>query len=172
MNVNSKMSFPNQVGDRWVYDVFDSTSLNSYDVTVTISTATSVRNKIMNVWTFKYPTRLDTNYVTTNSDTIVFIAKDKTTVIDTYVLPLAAGSKWFGSWIFDIYSIPQRSTVSVHGQSFEGSFNVKEIATSPNFRRSKDEWFTPYVGMVKKYRFEYAFSLPDNKVWYLKSWNL
>jgi hypothetical protein len=172
LNVNSQLLFPNQVGNRWVYNVYDSTALTSYDVTVTISSTTSIKNKIVNIWTFKYPNMIDTNYVTVKSDTITFFARNKITVVDTYVLPLTVGNKWMGDWINDNYTVTQQSAVSVDWRSFQGSFNIKENARSPNFIRIKDEWFAPFVGTVKKSRFEYDLAPPTNRVWYLKSWNL
>jgi hypothetical protein len=172
LNVNSQLLFPNQVGNRWVYNVYDSGAVTSYDVTVTISSTTTIKNKIVNIWIFKYPNKIDTNYVTVNSDTIIFFARDKITVVDTYVLPLAVGNKWVGEWINDNYTVTQQSAVSVNGRSFQDSFNIKENARSPNFIRIKDEWFTPFIGAVKRSRFEYDLAPPTNRVWYLKSWNL
>ncbi len=169
INPLSKSFFPNEIGNQWVYSVYDSTKLTQYDVTITITSTDFINNRKVNVWTIEYPGRTETNFVSVDNDTINFWGSDRITVEHTYLLPFSIGNRWTGSWIGDQYNIIGQQSITVGGQTFQNAYNIKEFATSPNFRRTKDEWFVPYLGMVKRYRFEYDFSLPDDKVWTLKS---
>ena len=158
--------FPNEIGNEWVYEVYDSMTSKQYDVTIRIVGRTAfTQNVDAKVWTFKYPDKIDTNYVVTDNNVVKIYARDKFERKDTYVLPLVVNATWLGSWIYDKYQVIGRDSISVNKIHFIEAFNIKENAVSHNFIRTKDEWFVPNLGMVKKYRFEYY----ENKAWKLKS---
>ena len=162
--------FPNEVGDEWVYDVYDSVQEKRYSVTVRVAGTIMLPQKgATKIWTFQYPEAIDTNYVVRTNDTIVFYSKDLIDKVHVFVVPMTVGNTWFGGWLYDQYMVSSLTSKKVNGVSYDSAYLINENGNSPNYRRIKAEWFVPKLGMVERYRFEYDFSLPDIKVWSLKS---
>jgi hypothetical protein len=113
---------------------------------------------------------IDTNYVVTKGDTIIFLMATQGGPQHTYALPLKKVSAWLGSWIYDEYTIPYEGEYNLNQRKFPLAYNIKEYATSyPNYLRRKDEWFVPRLGMVYRFIEEYGAGYPKRKVFRLYS---
>src|SRR5260221_14233952 len=89
-------TFPNKIGDTWLYLVND-TTINGQDSTaaqynMTVSVTDSVQlpgNITANVWVYNYPGSTDTNYVLYHQDTIRFLDKTKSYITRQYIIPFS-----------------------------------------------------------------------------------
>lgn len=159
--------FPNEIGDTWIYDVFDSTRQSQYYVTVNISGNSIVNGKPAKIWTFKYPYEIDTCYVVTFDSTVIVYNRDKYSVADNYKVPIKTNNIWLGSWIYDNYKVTNSDYVNLPDKRKLIGYRILERGTSPNYLRLKDEWFVPYLGKVNFFRYEYHNGPANNKIWRL-----
>lgn len=169
----SKDYFPNSIGNEWVYDVFDSITNKEYEVKITIVKAVPFSpGVIAKMWKIKYPTRIDSLFVVEDNGTVKVYDWNKYSRADTYILPLNVGATWQGSWTYDLYRVEKQDSIIINNNHFKNGINILELGTAPNYKRTKNEWFIPYLGMARRYRYEYNLSLPDYKAWRIKSSNL
>ncbi len=159
--------FPNEIGDTWVYDVFDSTRQSRYYVTVEVSGITTVKGNPAKMWTMKYPYEIDTCYVVVLDSSRIVYNQDKYSVADNYIIPIKTNKAWQGAWIFDNFRVAGSDSVTLPDKRKLLGFHIVERGTSPNYLRLKDEWFVPYLGRTNFYRYEYHNGPANNKSWKL-----
>ena len=96
-NTQASEYFPNKVGDKWVYEVYDSVKKRLDVVTVEITGKTTLpKGEDVTIWLYKYPGKIDTNYLLQSGDTMKFIAALNLNPNDyyfkkKYLYPLSVG---------------------------------------------------------------------------------
>jgi hypothetical protein len=164
--------FPNDIGNVWRYEVIDSTRLRKDYVTVRVTGTTSVQNLEAKIWTYQYPYKTDTSYVVATDTSVIVFNSDRYSTAMTYVLPLQSGRTWKGAWIFDDYVIGKSDSVALSNGQKRWGYNIKETGTSPNYLRTRNEWFVPYYGTALLHRYEYNNGPADHKYWQLVACDL
>src|SRR4051794_40109636 len=72
-NIPASEYFPNTVGDKWIYNVYDSANVKMDEVSVEITGTTILpKGEHATIWIYKYPDHIDTNFVFQSGDTIEF----------------------------------------------------------------------------------------------------
>lgn len=177
-NTQATEYFPNKVGDKWVYSVYDSTKKRMDDVSVEITgTTTLPKGELANIWIYKYPDRVDTNFVFQSGDTVKFVPAldinpNDYVVKETYVFPLSVGNSWTNLFLYDSVHVTKKTQISINNLQFDSTYFLIEKGQTFNYFIYAEEYFKPMIGMVQLSRYEYNFFTPDNKVWYLKDYYL
>lgn len=177
-NIQASEYFPNKVGDKWVYSVYDSTKKRMDDVSVEITgTTTLPKGEVANIWIYKYPDKADTNFVFQSGDTIKFVPAldinpNDYVVKETYVFPLSVGNSWTNLFLYDSVHVTKKTQISINNLQFDSTYFLIEKGQTFNYFIYAEEYFKPMIGMVQLSRYEYNFFTPDNKVWYLKEYYL
>ncbi|MDE3184868.1 MAG: hypothetical protein KGM16_15765 [Bacteroidota bacterium] len=177
-NVSASEYFPNKRGDKWIYNVYDSAISKMEEVSVEITgTATLPKGEIANIWVYKYPDKIDTNFVFQSGDTIRFVpASDLNpndyVVKETYVIPLSVGNYWTNLFLYDSVHVIKETQLSVNNLKFDNTYFLIEKGRTFNYLIYAEEYFKPTIGMVQLSKYENNFFIPENKVWYLKGYYL
>jgi hypothetical protein len=185
-NATSYESFPNTIGDRWRYQVIDTTiqvnqdsSSVTYNVDVVIVDTVKIQNGITaSLWQFNYPDHADTNYVYYSGDTIKFMDKTGWYLLGQFIFPFTSGSSW--QLVISPPELPQFVTVSgptnitVNNYTFSEAWRINGGAGGPDTSFYIDDWFKDHIGFVKKYFNSYGELLftRHNLDWSLVSYQL
>ena len=178
-NTQASEYFPNKVGDKWVYDVYESVKRRLDVVTVEITGKTTLpKGEAVTIWLYKYPDRIDTNYVLQSGDTIKFIPALNLNPNDYYIKkkylsPLSVGRSWTNTFIYDTIKVLKETKLLVGSNlKFDSVYFIREKGETVNYFIYAEEYFKPGVGLVQLSKYEYDFFIPENKVWYLKEYHL
>jgi len=173
--------FPNTVGDYWEYDVYDSSRNIGYTVTVKITGIKTMVDGIpATVWQYKSQGLMYENYIRINYDSIKVYDEIYSRTIDDmnyprklFITPFINGGTWVSNLFdYDFYSTISDSTVTTNTETFYNCFNIYNHYLGPNMWFRDNYWFTPNIGMVKKYLNESNFGSGVREVWKLKKYIL
>lgn len=165
--------FPNTPGSNFTYAVTDSDNNKTYKVTAVITGInSSVNNVHAQLWTFTYPDKIDTNYVVSNKDSVVFYDKTKTIITNSYHFPLKAGKSWGLPYKHDTIKVIRTQQLTVKAGLFAQVFYLKEQASAENYRFYKYQWVVPNIGMIKTYSKAQTFGHPHIYNWELISYHI
>jgi hypothetical protein len=163
--------FPNEIGCQWTYAVFDSTRSASQTVLVKVIRTSKLSNgQHVSVWSYQYPDRIETRYVSVQRDTVRFFNQlDVRTTYENvlYILPLTQGKSWGVS--SDSSWVTTQSLINLPAGSYQ-AWNVKRERFSYNFRISENSWVASQVGIVKLHRFSYDDGKVENTTWELTNY--
>jgi hypothetical protein len=154
-NVEPQNYFPNSVGDSFIYRVTDSVNNNVFNVFVSVVGSTKMSNGLpVNIWTYKYPNSIDTNYVFSNKDSVIFYGSrdtdpNKVIIKNVYHLPVTVGAKWRVSFIGDSSKVVKNDTLQINGKSYNNVYLIHEHFYLTNVITTRDQWFAPNIGLVK-----------------------
>jgi hypothetical protein len=178
-NVQASEYFPNTVGDKWIYRVYDSVNKRMDIVTVEVTGTTKLpKGETATIWIYRYPTKNDTNYVLQTGDTTKFIPALNLNPNDYYVKkiyisPLAIGRSWTNTFIYDTIKVLNETQLSICDNiKFDSVYFLREKGQTVNYLIYAEEYFKPQVGLVQLSKYEYDFAPAENKVWYLKEYYL
>lgn len=177
-NVSASEYFPNKVGDKWIYNVYDSVTAKMDEVSVEITgTTTLPKGEVANIWVYKYPDKIDTNFVFQSGDTVKFVPAlnlnpNNYYVSKKYIIPLTVGNFWTNTFIYDTIHVIKQMKFTVNNLQFDSVYFMIEEGQSVNYYIYTEEYFKPLVGMIQLFKYEYDFFIPEGKVWYLKQYYL
>src|ERR1035437_4544851 len=117
--------FPNNIGNKWVYSFYDSLSNKSDYLTITIVGQTA--DKSAAIWQFKYPDRIDTQYVTVSGDTVRFspyISSSWSSYNNKIPFPLKVGNNWKGDYGNDTNYVAEINSIIVPAGSFSNAYKI------------------------------------------------
>lgn len=177
-NTPASEYFPNKIGDKWIYNVYDSVNIKMDEVSVEITgTKTLPKGEVANIWIYKYPDKIDTNFVFQSGDTVRFVPAlylnpNDYVVKETYVIPLSVGNYWTNLFLYDSIHVIKETQISVNNLQFDSTYFLIEKGRTFNYLIYAEEYFKPTIGMVQLSRYENNFFIPENKVWYLKGYYL
>jgi len=177
-NTQASEYFPNSVGDKWIYNVYDSINKKMDEVSIEIiGTTTLPKGEHATVWTYNYPDRIDTSFVFESGDTIKFVPAlnlnpNDYVVKKKYVIPFSIGNFWTNAFLYDTIHVITETHLTVNNLQFDSTYFLKEKGETVNYFIYAEEYFKPNVGMVQLSKWEYDFFIPENKVWYLKQYFL
>lgn len=153
-NLNPDNYFPNAVGNKYTYNVVDSVSNTTYTVNVAVVGKTTLPNgQPATIWTYTYPNSIDTNYVFSNKDSVMFYSNQKldysTSITNVYHLPLSIGAKWRVSFLGDTSTVISNNAISVNGKTYNNTYLIHEQGHQYNYGTDRDQWYVPNIGMIK-----------------------
>ena len=120
------------------------------------------------IWIYKYPTSVDTNYVTSNADSTIIYDASKVHLINKYFYPFVLGKKWRNAWQSDIIHVASISNIVLPSGSFANCFILKEVGWSPNYCIAKTSVIYPPIGLLK----QYIHGFYSRQTWVLLSYHL
>lgn len=169
--------FPNNIGSVWIYSVYDSLTERSYDMTVSIADTATLWDMPVTLWVFESDGNFDTMYVFVEDDTVTFQAVRSQGLAKRYVFPLSVGNEWdCGETCFWDYSVDQKGAIDVPARTFANAYHIDGNSYMPNAFGYRSEWYVPYIGMVRIYRYSfctvYSPMVDPNEIWELKSYQL
>ncbi len=151
--VNSDV-FPNNVGDKWVYTVYDSLS-NSYDtLTVDIVGTTTGHNKTLKIWLYRSHIYNDSMFVNVSNDTVYFYQDSYANLTDhEFVFPLSVNKYWYNTDLqSDSTIVKDKEAVTIPFGSYPDAYKLERRWGSFNVYGYSETWFVNNVGIVKMYR--------------------
>ncbi len=166
-------SFPNKVGDSWVYAVYDSLNSTVDTLTVNIVGTTTGNGKDLTIWVRESNTYKDTLYVNVDNKTVYFYEDAFPNVADhIFVFPLEKGKIWTNpDQVRDSSIVKDKEAVSVPADNFTDAFRIERNWGGFNVYGYSITWFVENIGIVKMYRRIQGF---DNikETWELLSYNV
>ncbi len=166
-------SFPNKVGDQWVYAVYDSLSASIDTLTVSIADTTRTNGKDLTIWVRKSHTYNDTLYVSVDKSTVNFYEDPNSDVVDhSIVFPLEVGKTWKNpNQAPDSSIVKSKEPVSVPADDFPNAYMIERNWGGFNVHGHSITWFVDNVGIVKMYNLEQGF-VYIKEDWELLSYNV
>jgi len=189
-------TFPNKIGNTWIYEVDDTTfswdkyypdtliTHMHYTVTVTIIDSVIFHGKKGTIWAYNSPVWIDTNYVFRNYDTLHFydINYSEFPAMDRqYILPLAPQKSWdyVNYWEMGHFHPYPNTTVVVvevlnnfllgqsnYGKTFHLTGSLYPVLDD---QFTIEEWVSVGIGLTKR-----RFASHYAKIWFQKNitWSL
>lgn len=187
-NTFSNQTFPNKVGNQWVYRYKDGYTNGDQYIYVDIVGITTLQGQTATIWTSTLQDALnrkyliDSSYVVVDNNKAVFYTPP--CLICTpqplyekrrYVFPLQIGNVWFSDKFFgDTTKVLNEKSLTVPAGTFENTFQLsKTIGYVTNSFTRDSIWLTPNIGMTKYYQDEYSLGpIPGNGTWELTNYIL
>lgn len=168
---NASRVFPNTLGSQFVYAVFDSISMSSDTVTVTIASRKTLSDKKqVTLWEYNYGTHKDSEYVMFWGDTVQILNKLTQPSLKTILIfPLMPGKNWNGVNKWETYRVIGKEAVTTGAGHFPDAILVEKQWKLLNDYGRELLWFVRDIGFVKKHRVEMGFSIV-NRRWELISY--
>ena len=167
-------TFPNQIGDRWTYSVFDSTTLKTQTVLVKIIGDTVFsNNEKFKIWEYFYPDKRDTAYVNIVGDTVNF--NFKSGFYNTkYTFPLYVGKSWLSGKSGSTHSstVEKIESLTVPAGTFKDCYQIKTTIAGYNYVLITENWFMPKIGFIQHHINKRSFGPADIQIWKLVNYNL
>jgi hypothetical protein len=166
-------SFPNKVGDKWIYAVHDSINNSIDTLVIEIVGTVSINNQTLSVWLMNSNSYKDSSFVSADSESVVFYQDRNATLTDhKYELPLVVGNYWYNpGQQFDSTIVKSKEEVTVPANVFPEAFKLERKWGSFNVYGNSDTWIVNNIGIVKLYRKIYGYD-NINETWELLSYNI
>lgn len=170
----SEEYFPNQTGNWWIYERFDSLSMEKTSLKVEI-----VRDSVWKdgltykMWTFNKSNIYDTLYVRTTADSVIFFRYLEGFPEEVMLIPLSVGLSWeHPEWVRDSTRVLSRDTVVVNINAFTDAYRIRRQLFAFNDYRTDYRWFVPHLGIVKLVNWHYLFGWISKENWMLESYEV
>ncbi len=173
--------FPNKVGNYWEYEVYDSTSVKKYVVSISISSKQKlIDNGDAFLWEYRYPWGNDTNYFRIVGDTVKVYDKFRIETINglqfplkIFIIPFQEEQRWNGKLLgIDSSHVTLQSSITTSFGTFTNGFNIYHHYQGPNIDYNENYYFIPKVGMVKIFYSHYDLGPTTKILWQLKKYYL
>ncbi len=189
INTASNQTFPDKVGDHWVYKYDDLISNDMQYIYVDIvGTTTLPDGQSATIWTSTLQDKsntkylIDSSFVTVDGQKAVFYAPPCLTCTDhtayekrRYIFPLQVGNTWFTDKFFgDTTRVLNKKSLTVPAGTFSNTFQLSKTVGYVTNSFTKDSiWITTNIGMTKYYQDAYSLGpIPGNGIWELESYDL
>ena len=154
-------SFPDKVGDTWLYHVTDTAftnqnidSVREYDMQVSVVDSTVLPGGVTsNIWVYKSPNGTDTNYVVFTADTMNFeiFRGPEIVVVRRYIEPLQLHQSWeYSAGSVHEVTIDSVADVQVDANQFY-VYHIFGYPGRPDEIIHLEEYVASNVGVVKRY---------------------
>jgi hypothetical protein len=147
-------TFPNKVGDKWIYSVYDSLSSSTDTLIISIIGTTISNGKQLSIWTRKSDFYNDTIYVNVSRNTVYFYDDPFPIVVDYKIeFPLEVGRSWINpDKAHDSSIVKAREPVTVPADNYSDAYRIERDWGSFNVYGHSVTWFVDNVGVVKLYQ--------------------
>jgi len=164
-------NFPNNVGDKWVYQL---SGAPSQTLTVQVVGNTTLPGGLnAAIWQYTYSAYTDSLYAAVNGDTVIIYNKTCQSCapptyaeVRRFVFPLTVGKTWYTASNGLTGQSLAETTITVPLGQYTKVFEVAQTSAVAN----DTLWLEEYVGFVKISQSESGSS--GNGTWLLSSYNL
>lgn len=178
-NTEGTDSFPDRVGDSWLYHVTDTAltlqnidSIREYDMQVLVVGSTLLPGgSTSNIWIYRSPNTTDTNYVVLSADTINFemFRGPGVIVVRRYVEPLQLHQSWeYSAGSVHNVTVDSVADIQVNANQFH-AHHISGYPGRPDEIINIEEWVAKNIGVVKRY---YNNSGTTNPFQHHTTWSL
>jgi hypothetical protein len=166
-------TFPNTVGDQWVYAVHDSLTGTVDTMTVKIVRTETINGKEATVWSRRSNMFTDTLYVNVNNNVVSYYKDPTLTVVDHKIeFPLETGKYWKNpDRIADSSIVKAIESVAVPVGTYPAAYRIERNWAGLNIYGYSITWFVDNVGIVKMYTKIQGFDI-KNETWELLSYTV
>jgi hypothetical protein len=166
--------FPNSIGNRWVYDRFDSLNLEKSTLTVEIvRDSVYTDGKSYRMWVFGKTNMYDTLYVRTTPDSVLFFRYLEGFPQEVMLLPLKTGLSWThpyfvrdSTWVIAMDTLVRQDDV------YPNAYAIQRRLFAFNDYLTDTRWFVPNLGIVRLENWHYLFGWISKENWYLKEYSI
>jgi hypothetical protein len=172
--VMSSEYFPNRVGNWWIYNRFDSLSMERTSLRVEIMGDSLFKDgKNYKVWVFNKSNLYDTLFVRTTADSVLFFRYPDGFPMEVMLKPVWVGQSWTHPFFFrDSTRVLAKDTLVVNQIVFPDSYRIRRRLFAFNDYMTDDRWFVPYLGIVKLENWHYLFGWISKENWMLHDWDI
>jgi hypothetical protein len=165
--------FPNRIGNWWIYDRFDSLTMEKTTLRIEIVGDSIYKDGFTyKMWTFSKTNLYDTLYVRTLADSVLFYRYLEGSPQEVMLIPLSAGYSWVHPlWVRDSSWVISKDTVTVNYSVFRDAYRIHRRLFAFNDYLTDDRWFVPYLGIVKLENWHYLFGWISKENWFLKEYS-
>ncbi len=174
-------SYPINVGNQWIYEVYENITSEYDTVVVTIvdsipmrAFATEDHLSCMEIWELKYLEHTDSIEVLIHVDNFQLFFEN---MIINIMYPLEVSKSWGNDIYYDSAFVLEKNTVSTLYGSFRDSYRIESGRYGGPalhyYEAFKEYWLTSDVGMVKLYvRITDGLAITDSYTWNLIDINI
>jgi len=176
----SEEYFPQKVGNKWKYKVYDETGIIKDMLTIkVVGTKTLPNGELASVWVYDGTSHIfpysiiDTLYLVTIEDTLVYYFSLQNSQVPFlgYIVPLSVGTKWTSwSWWWTEVSVLEKIALSIDIGTFQEVCKVEHLipGSMPVSGFLSYNWIIPHLGLAKMGLYE-----PDQPPYYSEEhWEL
>jgi len=147
-------TFPNKVGDEWIYAIHDSLTNNVDTMIVKIVGTTVGNGKEFTIWARRSNMYNDTLYVIVDNNTVYYYTDPYPNVVDHKIeFPLEVGKYWINhDQISDSSVVKSLEPVTVPADNYPESYRIERNWGGFNVYGYSITWFVDNVGIVKMNR--------------------
>ena len=182
-NISATEYFPNKIGNYWEYSVYDSSQIREhpsvprqYLVKIKIiGIKKLVDNKDAMLWNYEYPWGNETIFYRAENDSIKVYDNVRaanpafiTYPNDLFIYPLFDGQKWKSNLLWTDSFFVSKDNIS----NYHEVFKIHRGYIGQQTYYQNDYWFSPKIGILKKYRNEVNQGIRTNELWQLNYYNL
>ena len=164
--------FPNQVGNWWLYDRFDSLKMEKTSLRIDIIGDSIWKDgNTYKIWVFNKTNLYDTLYVRSKIDSVLFFRYPDIIPLEVLVIPLFKGQSWVHPiWVRDSTRIISIDTLVIKNEIFTDAYCIHRRLFAFNDYLTDDRWFVSYLGIVKLQNWHYLFGWISKENWVLKDY--
>jgi hypothetical protein len=186
-NTHSGETFPNQVGDHWVYKYSPITKPETDTATINVDIIGQITlpdGESANIWTTKYSNGpyVDTSLVVSAASAVKIYYNNICKICAVqmpderrrYDLPLTVGNKWFTTIWHDTTRVLAELNLQVPAGVFNNTFELsKTLGPVTNAWDLDTIYLTPNIGMTRFIQQEFSLGpFPGNGIWELADYKL
>ncbi len=165
--------FPNETGNYWQYQRFDSLTNITDTFVVRITGEINLNNETFHTWEYQYPEDTLFYRVTLRNDSVFMINDVSGMVETTYLLPFEEGLGWTTPNIgFDSSYVSGFQNVVIDLTVYKNVAVIERSIAGFNEYSSQESRFKPYLGLVTKNLEATRFTSIQNETWKLIGYNL
>jgi hypothetical protein len=146
--------FPNKVGDKWTYSVYDSLSGTTDTLNVQIvGTTLNTNNKSLKIWIFNSRFFNDSLFVSVTDSAVIFYEDRNATLLNqVFEFPLEINKYWMNPNLqFDSTMVTAKESVTVPSGTYPDAYRLERTWLSLNVHGHSKTWFVNNIGIVKLY---------------------
>ncbi len=166
--------FPNQVGNWWIYNRFDSLKMERTSLRVDIvSDSTTKDGKSYRMWVFSKSNLYDTLYVRTTNDSVLFFRYLEGFPQEIMLIPLAVGKKWSHPFMIrDSTFVLSKDSLILNYHEYTDAFRVQRRMFAFNDYLTDTRWVIPHLGISKLQNWHYLFGWISKENWQLEDFSV
>lgn len=165
--------FPNETGNYWQYERFDSLTNTTDTFFVRITGEINLNNETYHTWEYQYTDDTIDYHVTQRNDTVFMINTQSGMVETTYLLPFEEGLGWTTLNVgYDTSYVSGFQNVVIDYSVYQNVAVIERNIAGFNEYAAEVSRFKPYLGLVSKSLQAMRFTMLQNETWRLIGYNL
>ncbi len=170
----SEEYFPNQVGNWWVYNRYDSLGMEKTTLRVDIVRDSIQKDgKSYRMWVFSKSNIYDTLFVRTTADSVQFYRYLEGFPVEVMLIPLAKDVWWTHPFMVrDSTFVLSKDTLLINYRQYNDAYRVQRRLFAFNDYQTDTRWFIPHLGIAKVQNWHYLFGWISKENWDLENFSV